>query len=481
MPLGGNGSRGPRFHASAAVVLKNGPPHIKRVGRPHHSDDTPTGQDMAPVWRCGLSADMAYRQLPIRHVPAAWHIGAAPERCDNTNNDGRRFSGESRTMTCLDEYVRCIEASPSEATRLTRFAMFFFNGLELDLETEKRVIITTNGKTTTGRMDLACGTLVMEFKTSIMGRKLADAESQLRRYVSGLLNAEKRNYILVATDGIRFNVYGYQIADGAPLPARRRHADPQDLRGSEAEDDRRRPVYRRGGDFRDTRARDAGGVAPNSRWELPSILPARLRPARAALWHAVWHRRDGARGAARPVKTLARAALARVRGQNACGRMRAGRRNTAKAALPRPFCNALAAPDGDRSRTVRGRPRTPRSSLNGTNSVSSIMCTTPANELHGYNPVAVRTHCPARVHDWSSNRGRCVRGGVFRMEVPKGCQSLRNGRPPRFGQRSRGRVRPHRHHSLNRARCGAGTTHARTGCGRPTRSAWRRYSTNQGI
>lgn len=120
-------------------------------------------------------------------------------------------------MTSPDEYVRHIEDAPNEATRRTRFAMFFFNGLELDLETEKRVNITTNGKTTAGRIDLACGTLVMEFKTSIMGRKLADAESQLRRYASGLLNAESRNYTLVATDGVRFNVYGYQIADGAPL------------------------------------------------------------------------------------------------------------------------------------------------------------------------------------------------------------------------------------------------------------------------
>ena len=57
----------------------------------------------------------------------------------------------------------------------------------------------------------------MEFKTSISGRKPADAESRLRRYMSGLLNAESRDYILAATDGVRFNVYGCQIADGAPL------------------------------------------------------------------------------------------------------------------------------------------------------------------------------------------------------------------------------------------------------------------------
>ena len=121
-------------------------------------------------------------------------------------------------MTSLDEYVRYIEDAPNEATRITRFAMFFFSGAGLDrVETEKRVSITANGKTTTGRMDLACGTLVMEFKTSISGRKLADAEGQLRGYVSGLLNAESRDYTLVATDGIRFNVYGYRVAGGAPL------------------------------------------------------------------------------------------------------------------------------------------------------------------------------------------------------------------------------------------------------------------------
>ena len=121
-------------------------------------------------------------------------------------------------MTSPDEYVGYIEAAPNEDTRRARFAAFFFNGTGLGrIETEKRVSITACKKTTVGRIGLACGTLVMEFKTSISGRRLADAEGQLRRYASGLLNAEKRDYTLVATDGIRFNVYGYRVADGESL------------------------------------------------------------------------------------------------------------------------------------------------------------------------------------------------------------------------------------------------------------------------
>ena len=121
-------------------------------------------------------------------------------------------------MTPLDRYVRHIEAAPNEDTRRALFLLFIAEVARPGLiETEKRVNITADGKTATGRVDLMYGDLVMEFKTSMRARKLADAEGQLRRYASGLLNAEKRDYILVATDGIRFNVYGCQIADGAPL------------------------------------------------------------------------------------------------------------------------------------------------------------------------------------------------------------------------------------------------------------------------
>jgi len=85
------------------------------------------------------------------------------------------------------------------------------------VDTEKSVKVMKNAKANPERIDLSYGLLVMEFKTSISDKREA-AKTQLRRYVSGLLNEEKCNYTLVATDGIRFEIYGYDVTtDASPI------------------------------------------------------------------------------------------------------------------------------------------------------------------------------------------------------------------------------------------------------------------------
>ncbi len=106
--------------------------------------------------------------------------------------------------------MQAIETAQTEDTRRLRFMLFVNRVIKLDLvNTEKRVNVVYKTKTTSERIDLCYGTLVMEFKKSIQDSK--QAEAQLCRYVSGLLNEERHDYTLVATDGIRFKIYNYQI------------------------------------------------------------------------------------------------------------------------------------------------------------------------------------------------------------------------------------------------------------------------------
>ena len=121
-------------------------------------------------------------------------------------------------MTPLEKHIQDIETSRNEATRRTLFVLFVNKVIGIGLvDTEDTVDVLDGKKTSRKRIDLRYGTLVMEFKTSLE-RHSEQAKKQLREYVSGLLNVERRDYVLVATDGIRFNVYNYQItSDSAPL------------------------------------------------------------------------------------------------------------------------------------------------------------------------------------------------------------------------------------------------------------------------
>ena len=109
--------------------------------------------------------------------------------------------------------------APNEATRRTRFILFVNTEIRIGLiDTEKSVKVVKDNKANPERIDLSYGLLIMEFKTSLSDKKREDAKTQLRRYVSGLLNEEKRNYTLVATDGIRFEIYRYYITtDASPI------------------------------------------------------------------------------------------------------------------------------------------------------------------------------------------------------------------------------------------------------------------------
>ncbi|MBI2855289.1 MAG: hypothetical protein HYX93_00395, partial [Chloroflexi bacterium] len=69
-----------------------------------------------------------------------------------------------------------------------------------------------------GRVDAILGSLVFEFKSDLPG-ELEDAQSQLRRYISGLRETRaKATYTAIATDGLRFHVYAPRYAaDGVTV------------------------------------------------------------------------------------------------------------------------------------------------------------------------------------------------------------------------------------------------------------------------
>jgi len=86
----------------------------------------------------------------------------------------------------------------------------YFPGIEKDLRVRHKDRILR------GRADTLFGNVIIEFESQIP-RNLAQAESQLKRYVAIVWSnerpEERRPYLCIATDGVRFRTYSPSLAD----------------------------------------------------------------------------------------------------------------------------------------------------------------------------------------------------------------------------------------------------------------------------
>lgn len=128
------------------------------------------------------------------------------------------FNPVESFATRLPAYLQEVRAANSEPGRALAFLHLLrstFEGVQAGSPgalvplLEKRVTIHDGSLLAVGRIDALLGNLVIEFKLELNPRPLRDAVDQLKRYVSALWTVESRhrNYMLIATDGIRFRVY----------------------------------------------------------------------------------------------------------------------------------------------------------------------------------------------------------------------------------------------------------------------------------
>jgi len=138
--------------------------------------------------------------------------------------------------TVITEYLEQIEPQPGETARSHRFSMLmkdlfglepgfiedYVSGLDKYIRTRKKDTILR------GEPDNLFGNLIVEFEHAIP-KNLGLAKEQLERYTAICWTNEdpvdRRPYICIATDGVRFQVFSPSIADETQL-----HIEPQDVR-----------------------------------------------------------------------------------------------------------------------------------------------------------------------------------------------------------------------------------------------------------
>jgi hypothetical protein len=124
----------------------------------------------------------------------------------------------------LPRYLQEAQAANSEAGKALAFLVFVrqaFAEIKADHpgalipELERYVHVQAGTVMVRGALDALLGNVVIEFKVILDNHRLKMAQDQLRRYVAALwaLDGQRTNYMLMATDGVRFRVY----RPGAPL------------------------------------------------------------------------------------------------------------------------------------------------------------------------------------------------------------------------------------------------------------------------
>ncbi len=139
---------------------------------------------------------------------------------------------EARRREAFRRYLDEVRALTTEAPRSQRFALFlqellgevspgFLEDYARGAEKVLRHRHTT--RVLRGRADQLFGNVVLEFEADLQRReKRREAEEQLRRYVAILWSqeapAERRPYLAVATDGVRFLTFSPTLEDPAQPP-----------------------------------------------------------------------------------------------------------------------------------------------------------------------------------------------------------------------------------------------------------------------
>jgi len=119
----------------------------------------------------------------------------------------------------LEQYLDDVERANSEASKAYLFYEFSRNVFrQINVEyleklfpvLEKHLATKSSTLVVRGRVDAFLGNLIIEFKKNLDKKKLDEAESELRRYISILWTQQKTHrisYIAIATDGISFVSY----------------------------------------------------------------------------------------------------------------------------------------------------------------------------------------------------------------------------------------------------------------------------------
>lgn len=118
----------------------------------------------------------------------------------------------------IKQYLSDIKKVHTEASKAYYFLNFIrdvFSGIDADYSYQlfpylERYLKEKKGTIgVKGRVDALLGNLIIEFKDELTDRKLKDAKEELKKYISIIWSneKEKRNYLLIATDGIEILVY----------------------------------------------------------------------------------------------------------------------------------------------------------------------------------------------------------------------------------------------------------------------------------
>lgn len=134
----------------------------------------------------------------------------------------------------LHDYIVEIHEANSEASKALSLLTLLrqtFSGIAADKalklvpKLEKHLNVMAGTVLVRGRIDALLGNLVIELKMTLNEARLEEAKQQLRKYVSALwvIDKHRTNYMLMATDGLRFRVY----KPSAPLTAE--EASPKEI------------------------------------------------------------------------------------------------------------------------------------------------------------------------------------------------------------------------------------------------------------
>lgn len=134
----------------------------------------------------------------------------------------------------LPAYLREVRQANSEASKALTLLMLIrqtFENIDADKpsklipDLEHYVSVRAGTIMIRGRIDALLGNLVIELKMTLDEARLDEAKTQLRKYVAALwaIDRQRTNYMLMATDGLRFRVY----KPTAPLMAQ--GASPDDV------------------------------------------------------------------------------------------------------------------------------------------------------------------------------------------------------------------------------------------------------------
>ncbi len=110
----------------------------------------------------------------------------------------------------IAEYLEKIR-HVNEDTRITLFVHFAYQVLGIMMYRCENIVGITHksGRESNQPNDLMAGRVVLEFKTDMKRSSVIKAETQLREYLSGLIEPGCKAYVPIASDAVKFVLYSY--------------------------------------------------------------------------------------------------------------------------------------------------------------------------------------------------------------------------------------------------------------------------------